>query len=645
MRDIGVTDGRPYDKALADQAEQELKRQYINKSLYGADVVTTVTPIDRNRVNLTFTVTEGDTAKINDIQIVGNRAFSDSTLKGLFELDTGGWLSWYTKSDQYSRTKLNADLEKLRAYYMSRGYLEFRIDSTQVSISPDKQKIGVVINITEGQRFVVSGIKIEGNYLNRDDEFKSRITIRPGEAYNADQVAETVKAFTDHFGSFGYAFAQVQPVPQIDRQTNQVALVINSTPGQRAYVRRINVVGNDKTRDEVIRRELRQLESSWYDSNKIKLSRDRVDRLGYFTDVNVDTREVPGVQDQVDLVVTVKEKPTGSLTVGAGYSSSEKLSFVFGISQENVFGSGNYLGLNVNTSKYYREYSVSTTNPYFTDSGISRTYDIYYRTQHPYNYETDEDYYTYVTKGASIKFGVPFTERDTVFFGAGIENVKVKDYTANDTYIRDQINEYGSSVNTIPLTLGWARDQRDSSLVPTTGSLHRVNGESSLIGDAHYVRANYQYQRYASLSPRYTLAFNGELGWGKGLGGSLPFFKNFYSGGLGSVRGFEQSSLGPRDSAGNAYGGSKKVTANVELLTPFPGAGNDRTLRMYAFVDAGTVYGDSENISIGELRASTGIGVSWISPVGPLRIAYAQPLRKKSGDEIQRIQFQIGTSF
>ena len=260
----------------------------------------------------------------DSIQIVGNRAFSDSTLKGLFELDTGGWLSWYTKSDQYSRTKLNADLEKLRAYYMSRGYLEFRIDSTQVSISPDKQKIGVVINITEGQRFVVSGIKIEGNYLNRDDEFKSRITIRPGEAYNADQVAETVKAFTDHFGSFGYAFAQVQPVPQIDRQTNQVALVINSTPGQRAYVRRINVVGNDKTRDEVIRRELRQLESSWYDSNKIKLSRDRVDRLGYFTDVNVDTREVPGVQDQVDLVVTVKEKPTGSLTVGAGYSSSEK---------------------------------------------------------------------------------------------------------------------------------------------------------------------------------------------------------------------------------------------------------------------------------------------------------------------------------
>ncbi|KAF1023862.1 MAG: Outer membrane protein assembly factor BamA [Paracidovorax wautersii] len=645
LRDIGVTDGRPYDKALADQAEQELKRQYINKSLYGAEVVTTVTPVDRNRVNLTFTVTEGAAAKIHDIQIVGNQAFSESTLKGLFDLDTGGWLSWYTKSDQYSRSKLNADLEKLRAYYMTRGYLEFRIDSTQVSISPDKQRIGVVINVTEGQRFVVSGVKLEGNYLNREDEFKSRVTIRPGQAYNSDEVAETVKAFTDHFGTFGYAFAQVQAVPQIDRATNQVSLVLQSTPGQRAYVRRINVVGNDRTRDEVIRREFRQLESSWYDSNRIKLSRDRVDRLGYFTEVNIDTREVPGVQDQVDLVVNVKEKPTGSLTVGAGYSSAEKLSFVFGISQENVFGSGNYLGLNVNTSKYYREYSVSTTNPYFTENGVSRTYDIYYRTQHPYNYSSNDDYYTYVTKGAAIKFGVPFSERDTVFFGAGFENVQVKDYEAQNTYIRDQVNEYGSTVNTVPLTLGWARDSRDSSLVPTTGSLHRINGELSLIGDAHYFRTNYQYQHYVPLSARYTLAFNGELGYGKGIGGSLPFLKNFYSGGLGSVRGFEQNSLGPRDEANNAYGGSKKVTANVELQTPFPGAGNDRTLRLYGFVDAGNVFGDGQNIRLGDLRASTGIGVSWISPLGPLRIAYAQPLRKKTGDDVQRIQFQIGTSF
>src|SRR5574337_2067437 len=263
MRDVGLAEGRPFDKALADRAEQELKRQYINKSLYGAEVVTTVTPIERNRVNLTFTVTEGEPAKIKDIRIVGNQAFSESTLKGLFDQDTGGWMSWYTKSDRYARAKLNADLETLRSYYLARGYLEFRIDSTQVAISPDKQDISITINVTEGQRYVVSGVKLEGNYLDRDDEFKSLISIRPGEPYNADKVAETTKAFTDHFGNFGFAFARVEAVPEIDRENNRVALVLRAEPSRRAYVRRIQVSGNNRTRDAVIRRAFRQYEASW----------------------------------------------------------------------------------------------------------------------------------------------------------------------------------------------------------------------------------------------------------------------------------------------------------------------------------------------------------------------------------------------
>ncbi|TXJ10847.1 MAG: outer membrane protein assembly factor BamA, partial [Alicycliphilus sp.] len=320
MRDVGLTEGRPFDKALADRAEQELKRQYINKSLYGAEVVTTVTPIERNRVNLTFTVTEGEPAKIKDIRIVGNQAFSESTLKGLFDQDTGGWMSWYTKSNRYARAKLNADLETLRSYYLARGYLEFRIDSTQVAISPDKQDISITINVTEGQRYVVSGVKLEGSYLDRDDEFKSLITIRPGEPYNADKVAETTKAFTDHFGNFGFAFARVEAVPEIDRENNRVALVLRAEPARRAYVRRIQVSGNNRTRDAVVRREFRQYEASWYDGDKIKLSRDRVDRLGFFTEVNVETQEVPGSPDQVDLVINVVEKPTGSLQLGAGFS-------------------------------------------------------------------------------------------------------------------------------------------------------------------------------------------------------------------------------------------------------------------------------------------------------------------------------------
>ncbi|MFO1211615.1 Beta-barrel assembly machine subunit BamA [Paenacidovorax caeni] len=644
MRDVGLAEGRPFDKALADRAEQELKRQYINKSLYGAEVVTTVTPVERNRVNLTFTVSEGEPARIKEIHITGNKAFSESTLKGLFDLDTGGWLSWYTKSDRYARAKLNADLETLRSYYLQRGYLEFRIDSTQVAISPDKQDIAITINVTEGERFVVSGVKLEGNFLDRDDEFKSLVSIQPGEPYNADKVTETTKAFTEHFGNFGFAFARVEAVPEIDRETNRVAIVLRAEPSRRAYVRRIQVSGNNRTRDEVIRREFRQYEASWYDGDKIKLSRDRVDRLGYFTEVNVETQDVPGSPDQVDLVINVAEKPTGSLQLGAGFSSAEKIALSFSIKQDNVFGSGNYLGVDVNTSKYRRTLVFSTTDPYFTQSGISRTFDLYYRTDKPYQDQGGN--YEIVTTGTSVRFGVPFSEVDTVFFGGGLEHTRIKAGTNIPAAYLAYADAYGYSSNGVPLTIGWSRDDRDSALAPNSGRYQRLNSEWSVAGDARYVRANYQYQQYVPLNKKFTLAFNGELGLGKGIGGRpFPVFKNFYSGGLGSVRGFDQGTLGPRDITGASLGGPKKVTLNAELVAPFPGAGNDRTLRVFGFVDAGNVFGDNEKISFGEMRASAGLGLSWISPLGPLRIAYAQPVRKQAGDKIQKLQFQIGTSF
>ncbi|WP_312129269.1 outer membrane protein assembly factor BamA [Diaphorobacter nitroreducens] len=644
MRDVGLTEGRPFDKALADRAEQELKRQYINRSLYGAEVVTTVTPIERNRVNLTFTVTEGEPAKIKEIRIVGNKAFSESTLKGLFDQDTGGWMSWYTKSNRYSRAKLNADLEALRSYYLARGFLEFRIESTQVAISPDKQDISITVNVNEGQSYVVSGVKLEGNYLDRDDEFKSLITIRPGEPYNADKVAETTKAFTDHFGNFGFAFARVEAVPEIDRENNRVALVLRAEPSRRAYVRRINVSGNNRTRDEVIRREFRQFEASWYDGDKIKLSRDRVDRLGYFTEVNVETQEVPGAPDQVDLVVNVAEKPTGSLQLGAGFSSAEKVSVSFAIKQENVFGSGNYLGVDVNTSKYRRTLVFSTTDPYFTQDGISRTFDVYYRTAKPY--EDQGGNYELVTAGTSVRLGVPFSETDTVFFGGGVEQTRIKAGTNIPAAYLAYAQQFGETSLSVPLTIGWSRDDRDSALAPNSGRYQRLNSEWSVAGDARYVRANYQYQQYIPLNKQFTIAFNGELGLGKGMNGRpFPVFKNFYSGGLGSVRGFDQGTLGPRDVTGASLGGPKKITLNAELIAPFPGAGNDRTLRWFTFVDAGNVYGEDESWELGDMRVSAGLGLSWISPLGPLRIAIAQPVRKFAGDKIQKLQFQIGTSF
>ncbi len=644
LREVGLAEGRPFDKALADRAEQELKRQYISRSLYGAEIITTITPTERNRVNLSFSVVEGDVAKIKDMRIVGNRAFSESTLRNLFDQDTGGWLSWYTKNDRYARTKLNADLETLRSYYLTRGFVEFKIESTQVAISPDKQSISVTVNISEGERYVVSGVKLEGNYLGKEEEFKTLVKIKAGEAYNADQVAETTKAFTDYFGSFGFAFAQVVAKPEIDRANNRVAFVLQADPSRRAYVRRVNIAGNNRTRDEVVRREFRQFESAWYDGDRIRLSRDRIDRLGYFKEVGIETQDVPGAPDQVDLLVTVLEKPTGNVTLGAGFSSAERLSLTFGIQQENAFGSGNSLGINVNTSKYNRQIVLNTVDPYFTPEGISRAFELYYRASRPYADQGGD--YRLITTGASVRFGVPFTETDRVFFGLGFEQTKIDPGTNIPAAYLDYATRFGYTSNGLPLTVGWASDSRDSALSPTRGIFQRANADSSLGGEVRYVRSSYQYQQYIPLNKQYTLAFNGELGLGKGLGGRpFPVFKDFYSGGLGSVRGFEQSTLGPRDVTGAFIGGAKKINLNMEIQAPFPGAGNDKSLRLYAFTDAGNVFTETQVISFKDMRASYGVGLSWISPVGPLRLAVANPLRKQPGDRIQKLQFQIGTSF
>ena len=647
LKDVGLAEGRPFDKALADKAEQELKRQYISRSLYGAQVVTTATPIDRNRVNLTFTITEGGPAKIAKIGIVGNKAFSESTLRDQFSLDTGGWMSWYTKADRYSRTKLNADLEALRSFYLARGYLEFRIDSTQVEMSQDKQQMFITINITEGERFVVSGVKLQGNYLGKEDEFKALVKIKPGQPYNAETVAETTKAFTDYYGNFGYAFARAEARPEIDRANNRVEFVLVGDPSRRAYVRRINITGNNRTRDEVIRREFRQMEASWYDGDKIRLSRDRVDRLGFFTGVEVETQEVPGSPDQVDLVFNVSEKPTGSISLGAGFSSTEKLALTFGIAQENAFGTGQYLAVNLNTSKYNRTAVISNTDPYFTDSGISRTIDVFHRTTRPYLTSVDNSTYSMVNQGVGLKFGLPVTEKDTVFVGANLER-----NTVNEGLYRPEDYPVGTR-SAVPLTLGWARDGRDSALVPSKGTYQRVNADWSVAGDSRYIRTSYQFQQYFPITKKYTLAFNTELGWGKGLNGQpYPVFKNFYAGGLGSVRSFEQNSLGPvsrvLDPAGTPdiyIGGAKKLIFNAEFQTPFPGAGADKTLRLFAFTDFGNVYGENETMALNKLRGSAGIGLSWISPVGPLRFSYGVPLRKEANDKIQKLQFQIGTAF
>ena len=646
LKDIGLAEGRPFDKAMADKAEQELKRQYINRSMYAAEVVTTVTPIERNRVDLSFAVSEGDTAKIKDIRIIGNKAFSEDTLLSLFDSDSGGWLSWYTKSDRYVRTKLNADVETLRAYYTARGYLEFSVDSTQVVISPNKQDISVTINVTEGERFVVSKVKMQGNFLAKDAEFEALVSIRVGEPYNGAEVAQTTKAFTDYYANFGYAFAVAETQTSIDRSTNQVEITIKADPSRRIYVRRINITGNDTTRDEVIRREFRQLESAWYDGFNIKMSRNRVDRLGYFKEVTVDTQDIPGSPDQVDLVVNVSEKPTGSISLGAGYSSADGLGLNFGFKQDNAFGSGNSVGIEVNTSKLNRTLVLSTTDPYFTTDGVSRSIDLYQRTTRPY---ADINSYSLSNIGASVRFGVPFSETDTVFFGIGYDQTTIEPGTLLPTAYSDFADLFGYTATSVPLTVGWGRDSRDSGLVPSSGRLIRANAEWSVAGELTYLRGTLTAQQYYPVTKKITLALNGELSLATPTNGqAYPLFKNYTSGGLGSVRGFEPGSLTTAEQRAQgavAIGGTKKITMNAELLSPLPGGGSDKTLRVYAFVDAGGIYGPNESIQLGDMRSSVGVGISWISPVGPLRLAVAKPLTKFDSDKIQSLQFQIGTSF
>jgi outer membrane protein insertion porin family len=644
LREAGIGEGLPFDKALVDRAEQEIKRQYLSRSLYGAEVVTTVTPIERNRVNVTFTMTEGDAARIREIRLVGASAFSESTLLSQFEASPSGWLSWYTKGDRYSRAKLNADLETLRAWYLNRGFLEFAIESTQVTISPDKQDITVTITIREGQVFTVTGVRLEGNFLGRDDEFRSLVSVVPGQPYRGDDVASTVRRMADLFSVYGFAFARVEPRPEVDRNAAQVAVVFAADPQRRVYVRRIEVAGNTRTRDEVIRREFRQFESAWYDGSKIKLSKDRLDRLGYFKEVSVETVEVSGTPDQVDLVVTVVEKPTGNLSIGAGYSSAEQLTLSASIRQENVFGSGHYLGFDINTGKSARTLALSTIDPYWTVDGVSRAFDLYYRASSPLN--TYGDSYQIATWGGSVRFGVPFTEVDTVFFGAGFEETQIGDdaFLPNSYFLYRE--QFGASSYSFPLTVGWSRDARNSSLFPTEGRYYRANFDLSVLGDVQYLRLNLQAQQYLGLPYNLTLGLNGEIGWGFGLGSRpYPVFKNFYSGGLGSVRVFQQGSLGVIDPTGSFVGGTRKMNANAELYIPVPGMGNDKSLRFFAFFDIGNAWGADQSVTFDSLRASTGLGISWVSPMGPLKLSYGTPVMYQGTDRIQPFQFQIGTRF
>ncbi|MBI4987464.1 MAG: outer membrane protein assembly factor BamA [Rhodocyclales bacterium] len=648
LKEIGLAESRIFDRSMLERAEQELKRQYLSRGLYAVNITTTVTPLERNRVGINFAVDEGEVAKIRQINIVGAQAFKEKDLLDAFALRTPNWISWYTKNDQYSKQKLSADLETLKSYYHDRGYIEFDIESTQVSISTDKKDIYITINVKEGEKYTVSAVKLAGELTLQEDELRSLVKIKPGEVFSRQKLIESTKQINEKLGNDGFAFANVNAAPEIDKEKKQVAFTIFIDPGRRVYVRRINVTGNNRTRDEVIRREARQMEGAWYDGEKINRTRSRVDKLGYFDEVNVETPPVPGTTDQVDVNLNVKEKPTGNLMLGAGLSSTDKLVLSGSVSQNNIFGSGKHLSFNVNSGKINKIFSMSYTDPYHTIDGVSRGFDVYKKNTDPTstaiaNYKTS-------SLGAGVRYGFPIAEDNSVGVGLSFDSTKVDTFANSPQRYKDFVTQFGSTNTTLLLNTTWANDQRDSLIYTTKGTVQRAYGEVGLPGgDLKFYKLNYQHQVFFPITRDITLMLNGEYGFGDGYSGNaIPFFRNFYAGGMGSVRGFKSGSLGPHDVAPNhkdALGGNKRLVASAEFLMPIPGIGLDKSFRFGGFVDAGQVWGTGQKMRLADLRYSVGVSLGWSSPFGPLKVSIAQPVNRKPEDQIERFQFQMGTSF
>ena len=652
---VGFGEGRIFDRSMLERAEFELKQQYLSKGKYGVEVTSTVTPLPRNRVGVSFDVFEGEVAKIREIRVIGNEAYSQKELLNQLQMTTPGWLTWYTNTDKYSREKLEGDVERLRSFYLDRGYLEFAIEPPQVTISPDRKDIYITMTIHEGQPYKLRSVKLAGNLLGLDKEINALIQVNAGNTFSAFKVNGSAKAITDYLGELGYAFANVNPNPQLDRAKKEADLIFYVDPSRRVYVRRIQIGSNTRTRDEVVRREMVQQEAAWYNAGSIKTSRDRIDRLGYFSDVNIKTEPVPGSPDQVDINVDVKEKPTGMINLGVGYGSMDGPIVSAGISEDNIFGSGTNLTLQLNTSKINRTAVLSHTDPYWTKDGISRTSSAYYRVTRPWN-QNDGDY-RITAMGLGLSFGVPISAYDRITLGGTLERNQIGLYDNSPQAYRDFVQEYGDSTNAAIGTVGWAKDKRDSALAPTTGSYTRLKADVSTLNLKYYMLTA-QQQYYLPLGRSYTLAFNGMVDYGRSYGGlDYPIIKNVYAGGIGTVRGYEGASLGPRDTIDGDYlGGARRVVGNVLFYLPFPGASKDRTLRWFLFSDAGQVSaGSGMACSTGKAsdpvedpcgwRFSAGVGLSWQSPLGALQLSYGKALNAKRGDDKQPFQFQIGTAF
>ncbi len=652
LTNIGLAEGETFDRLNLERVTQELTRQYNNRGKYNVKISPSVTTLDRNRVNVTLTIAEGKAAKIRHLNVVGNTTFTDEEIRDGFELDTTNWLSWYRRDDQYSREKLSGDLEKLRAFYLDRGYVDFDIESTQVSVSPDRRNVYVTANVNEGEVYQVGDVRLTGEFIVDEETLRSLVVINKGETFsrrNLEQSSEYIKRL---LGNFGYAFAEVNPLPQVNREKRTVDITLLVEPGKRVYVRRINFEGNSKTVDEVLRREMRQFEGGWFNQAAIDRSKIRLERLGFFKSVEVETPKVAGTDDQVDVNIKVDEQQTGNFQFGVGYSELQGAILSVALSFDNFLGSGNRVGLAVSNNSVFKRFDATYFNPYYTDDGVSRGFNVSYR-------ELDSGQaniasYTSDVGQIGVNYGIPLSEFDRVNFRLAADHTKIEIFPGltPDEYIPFVLDN--RTFNSLRFETSWFRDSRNRFFSPTDGSLMRLTAEVTLPpSEIEYYKISAQYQRYFPLTQKFTLMVNSELNFGDAYGGDkkdlgLPFWENYYSGGVRSVRGFRDNTLGPRLLSGGEplpVGGAMSVIGNVEFLFPTPFAKGADTIRLGWFLDVGNVYRDIDDFDAGELRYSTGLTMQWRAPVGPIIINLAYPLNDKEGDDVERIQFSFGNQF
>ncbi|NOX08279.1 MAG: outer membrane protein assembly factor BamA [Gammaproteobacteria bacterium] len=651
LKEVGFAEGRVFKRAMLERVEQEMRQQYFSQGKYAVKIESTVTPLERNRVSIHIEVVEGQAAKIKHINIIGNTAFNDEVLQDNFELSEPTTFSFLTDVDDYSKQKLAADIETLRSYYLNRGYVKFSVTSTQVTISPDKRDIYVTINIKEGAKYHISSVTLAGELVVHAEELFPYVLINEGDVFSRSNIAKSIEKISAFLGTKGYAFANVNTIPEMDDDKAEIAVTLFIDPGKRVYVRRINMQGNTRTRDEVLRRELRQMEGAWFSADKVERSKVRIDRLGYFDSVSVEMPAVPGATDEVDVNYTVSERSSGNLSLGFGFSQSAGFLLNASVSQNNFLGSGKRVGFEFNNSQYNTVYSFSYLNPYYTVDGVSRGFGAYLRETNLSTISLSA--YTTNSMGGNVSFGLPINEYDRINLDMSFENLEVIAGSGSPLEVTGFIAKHGGLFNTFRLNASWAHDTRNRRIFASRGMLQRASAEFTVPGiGLQYYKMTYRHLLYVPVTNDITLSLNGDVGVGNGYGtfDNMPFIKNFYAGGVRSVRGFQDYSLGPKNTpapgwGATPYGGSFKVVGNAELIFPIPFFPEVRSFRVSAFLDAGNVYKDVSSFDAGEIRYSTGLSAIWLSPMGALQFSFANPLNDKPGDNVQVFQFTMGSAF